>query len=116
MIRLCRGLVSPDLGRYLTMLQRAERFSDGTWAIALRNDVFEMLVSDCWRRSFRFDETGHRGRCRFLTVAVTSTRWPWRRLQEEGCFSGCCEAVVTDRFRESGQGYVFARMLSTTAA
>jgi hypothetical protein len=38
------GLSSTDLRRYLTMLQRAERFNDGTWAIALTNGVFEMLI------------------------------------------------------------------------
>ena len=42
---LVAGLSPADLRRYLTMLQRAERFTDGTWETALRNGVFDALLS-----------------------------------------------------------------------
>ena len=42
--QLVASLSPADLRRYLTMLQRAERFTDGTWGNALRNGVFDMLL------------------------------------------------------------------------
>ena len=43
--RLVAMLSPTDLRRYLTMLQRAERFVEGTWGAALRNGVFDALLT-----------------------------------------------------------------------
>lgn len=42
---LIARLTPADLRRYLTMLQRAERFVDGVWGAALHSGVFESLLS-----------------------------------------------------------------------
>lgn len=41
---LVAGLTLPDLRRYLTALERVERFSDGTWRAALDRGVFEAVL------------------------------------------------------------------------
>lgn len=43
---LVASLTAQDLRRYLTALERSERFSDGTWRAALDSGAFEALVGN----------------------------------------------------------------------
>jgi hypothetical protein len=54
---LVASLAPPDLRRCLTMLQRAERFTDGTWASALNRGVFDALLA----KIIALDEEGQLG-------------------------------------------------------
>lgn len=42
---LVARLSAYDLSRYLTALERAERFCDGTWRAALDRGIFEMVLA-----------------------------------------------------------------------